>query len=233
VNRRRDSVRIEPRISPSSGGEVLDARRRAASAVQVLPGRNGPSGSDRCLVPGGRRFASSDAGRCAHPRRSPSARRRSVWPGRRKLLRCGTERLQRRSFFGFNGGCREESEKARVPSSLEKDLEGERSPGRIGRSPAGNGWRSVTDLTAEQGLEADAPVRQTSTGRFWQRSRSGEASRAGGNGKGATATVTWCGCRRGESFEGCENRRGEGIGTPDGTWIRPGAGWEPESQETR
>jgi len=50
-----------------------------------------------------------------------------------------------------------------------------------------------------------------------------------GNGKGATATVTWCGCRRGESFEGCENRRGEGVGTPDGHWIRPGAGWEPDS----
>jgi hypothetical protein len=29
-------------------------------------------------------------------------------------------------------------------------------------------------------------------------------SGTGGNGKGATATVTWCGCRRGESFEGCE-----------------------------
>ena len=50
----------------------------------------------------------------------------------------------------------------------------------------------------------------------------------GENGKGATATVTWCGCGRGESFEGCENRRGEGIGTPDGTWIRPGVAREPD-----
>jgi hypothetical protein len=33
---------------------------------------------------------------------------------------------------------------------------------------------------------------------------------SGGNGKGATATVTWCGFRRGEPFEGFEERRGEG-----------------------
>jgi len=73
----------------------------------------------------------------------------------------------------------------------------------------------VTDSMTEQGLEADAPVRCSKEGRLWQRRRSEMPSGIGENGKGATATVTWCGCRRGESFEGCEIRRGEGIGTPD------------------
>jgi len=137
-------------------------------------------------------------------------------------------------FFRIRRRCREESERTRVSSSLGKDLEGERSPGRIGRSSAGNGRRGVTDPTAEQGLEAGAPVRQTSTGRFRQRSRSGEASQAGGNGKGATATVTWCGCGRGEFFEGCEKRRGECIGTPT---VRkpgsPGGRVEPEPDDRK
>ena len=36
-----------------------------------------------------------------------------------------------------------------------------------------------------------------------------------GNGRRATATVTWCGCRRGDSFEGCEPRCGDGRPTPE------------------
>jgi len=36
----------------------------------------------------------------------------------------------------------------------------------------------------------------------------------GANGKGATATVTWCGCSRGDFFEGCEERREDRLGTP-------------------
>jgi hypothetical protein len=116
-----------------------------------------------------------------------------------------------------------------VLSSLEKDLEGERSPGRIGRSLAGNGRMSVTDPTAEESLAADVPVRRISKGRCWQRCRSGEASPAGGNGKGATATVMWCGCGRGEFFEGCEKRRGECLGTPTARCLaRPGGRVDPE-----
>jgi hypothetical protein len=116
-----------------------------------------------------------------------------------------------------------------VLSSLEKDLEGEQSPGRIGRPPAGNGRMGVTDPTAEQSLAAGVPVRRISKGRIWQRSRSGETSKAGGNGKGATATVTWCGCGRGEFFEGCEKRRGECLGTPTARCLaRPGGRVDPE-----
>jgi hypothetical protein len=92
-----------------------------------------------------------------------------------------------------------------------KDLEGERSPGRTGRLPAGNGRVGVTDSMAEQRLEVDARGPTERKDRFWQRSRLGAPRRVGGNGKEATATATWCGCRRGESFGGCEHRRGEGL----------------------
>jgi hypothetical protein len=118
---------------------------------------------------------------------------------------------------------------ARVRLVVRKDLEGERSPGRRGRLPVGNDRADATDSMTEQGLEADVPALWSIEGRLWQRRRSEVPSGIGGNGKGATATVTWCGCRRGESFEGCENRRGESVGTPDGTWIRPGVGREPGS----
>jgi hypothetical protein len=141
-----------------------------------------------------------------------------VWPARRKSRRCGTEFLQVSWFFRISRRVQGERERARVLSSLRKDLEGERSPGRIGRPPAGNGRMGVTDPIAEESLVVGAPVRRISKGRFWQRDRSGETSRAGGNGKGATATVTWCGCGRGEFFEGCEKRRGECIGTPTVRW---------------
>jgi hypothetical protein len=110
---------------------------------------------------------------------------------------------------------------------VRKDLEGERSPGRAGRLPAGNGGVDVTDSMMEQGLEADAPVRRSAEGRLWQRRRSEVPSGTGGNGKGATATVTWCGCRRGESFEGCEDRRGERCWTPgNATNPRTGSGMQ-------
>jgi hypothetical protein len=122
---------------------------------------------------------------------------------------------------------------ARVRLVVRKDLEGERSPGRRGRLPIGNDRADATDSMAEQGLEADVPDLWSIEGRLWQRRRSEVPNGIGGNGKGATATATWCGCCRGESFEGCEIRRGEGVGTPDGTWIRPGVGQEPVSRETR
>jgi hypothetical protein len=40
------------------------------------------------------------------------------------------------------------------------------------------------------------------------------------NGKGATATAMWNGCRRGEFFEGCETRRGKCPAAPRSTALR-------------
>jgi hypothetical protein len=233
VNRRRDSVRIEPRTF----------RLRAAGPRCEAPGgfgRPGASRSERSFgissMSGARWATASVFGRkplCPSP---PVALRKEavgvVREAQVSWMRNGAPAASQ--FFRIQRRGREESARTRVSSSLGKDLEGERSPGRIGRSLAGNGWMSVTDPTAEQGLEAGAPVRQASKGRFWQRSRFGEGSRAGGNGKGATATVTWCGCGRGESFEGCEKRRGECIGTPT---VRkpgsPGSRVEPEPDDRK
>jgi hypothetical protein len=120
----------------------------------------------------------------------------------------------RRGFFEFRGRYGARARERGCSRASGKDLEGERSPGRIGHPPAGNGRMGVTDSTAEESLEADAPVKRISKGRLWQRSRSEGTSGTGGNGKGATATVTWCGCGRVEFFEGCEQRRGKCIGTP-------------------
>jgi len=115
---------------------------------------------------------------------------------------------------------------ARAPERAREDLEGERSPGRIGRPPAGNGRRGVTDPTVEQGLEADAPIARDGDDRLWKRRRSEPSGGVGGNGKGATATVTWCGCGRVESFEGCEqaSRGGASALPPPARGLRT-AGW--------
>jgi hypothetical protein len=110
-------------------------------------------------------------------------------------------------LFELHGRCRASARERGCSRASGKDLGGERSPGRIGRPPAGNGRMASRNSTAEQSLEADAPIKRISKGRLWQRSRSEEASGTGGNGKGATATVTWCGCGRVEFFEGCEKRR--------------------------
>jgi hypothetical protein len=124
-------------------------------------------------------------------------------------------------------------DEARDASVARKDLEGERSPGRRGRLAIGNDRVGVTDSKTEQGHEADARVGWSIEGRIWQRKRFEVPSAIGENGKAATATVTWCGFLRGESFEGCEDRRGEGVGTPDGSQIRLVVGREPGSRETR
>ena len=68
----------------------------------------------------------------------------------------------------------------------------------------------ATDSQAEQSLEvgvqsADARRREHLATGFPEARR-----RVRRNGKGATAVVTRCGCRRGEFFEGYETRRGKG-----------------------
>jgi len=62
-------------------------------------------------------------------------------------------------------------------------------------------------------------------GRFDDASRGGSPKSAD-NGKKATTTVTWNGCRRGEFFEGCDSRRGK--------WHRSAGGFvRTKAQETR
>jgi hypothetical protein len=91
--------------------------------------------------------------------------------------RGGAARRIRASIWGRQRGC----------ATASKDLEGEPSPGRTGPLPTPATARRSPDSIAEQGLEGGA------------RRESGEP-----NTKEATATVTWCGCRRGSSFEGYE-----------------------------
>jgi hypothetical protein len=192
----------------------------------------------RTLEPGPHRFTAERPPRCEARQRfgvgcaSRSAavlRDRSSMTGVETELAVASASSSKGGAAGAAGAARE----TRVRLVVRKDLEGERSPGRRGRLPVGNDRADATDSMAEQGLEADVPDLWSIEGRLWQRRRSEVPNGIGGNGKGATATATWCGCCRGESFEGCEIRRGEGVGTPDGTWIRPGVGQEPVSRETR
>jgi len=87
---------FRPHRAPSlvrlRAAQGLDARHHAASAATMFPGRRGSSGLLRCLVPGGGRRRLRTC-RCLHPTRSPSARRRPVWPAKRKPSGCGTELL--------------------------------------------------------------------------------------------------------------------------------------------
>lgn len=111
---------------------------------------------------------------------------------------------------------------------------GNEAHGRIGRPRAGNGQGGVTDPTAEKRLGAALERALSSRPRVGAAARpSGEVvevvsgngggpespSRMAGNGREATAPVTGCGCGRGESFEGYGMRRGEGLGTPSGSWF--------------
>jgi len=79
--------------------------------------------------------------------------------------------------------------------SVEGTLKGNKAHGRTGPGATGNGRDGATDPTAEQSLEVDSPK--------------------GENGKEATATAMWNGCRRGEFFEGCERTPREMPGRSD------------------
>jgi hypothetical protein len=103
-----------------------------------------------------------------------------------------------------------------------KDLGGERSP-----------WKDRARHHRQRrcrryGLDDGArprgrrPGRTASGGRLWQRRRPRFAGAIGGNGEGATAAVTRCGCRREEFFEGCETRREEASARPRGRSGSPG-----------
>jgi hypothetical protein len=87
---------FRPHRSPSlvrlRAAQGLDARHHAASVATMFPGRRVLRDSSMSGARW-RRRASSDACRCSHPTRSPSARRRPVWPARRKPSGCGTELL--------------------------------------------------------------------------------------------------------------------------------------------
>lgn len=74
---------------------------------------------------------------------------------------------------------------------------GERSPWKERATEAGNGG-------GRNGPDSGARPR----GRGSPRSTGNGVVRRS-NGEGATATATWCGCGRGEFFEGCETRRGK------------------------
>jgi hypothetical protein len=141
VNRRRDSVRIEPRTF----------RLRAAGPRCEAPGgfgRPGASRSERSFgissMSGARWATASVFGRkplCPSP---PVALRKEavgvVREAQVSWMRNGAPAASQ--FFRIQRRGREESARTRVSSSLGKDLEGERSPGRIGRSLAGNGRRA-------------------------------------------------------------------------------------------
>jgi hypothetical protein len=68
----------------------------------------------------------------------------------------------RRRFFEFCGRYGARARERGASRASGKDLEGERSPGRIGHPPAGNGRMGVTDSTVEESLEAGAPVKRIS-----------------------------------------------------------------------
>jgi hypothetical protein len=73
-------------------------------------------------------------------------------------------------FFRIARPMQGERKRARVLSSLRKGPWRGTKP-RKDRAPAG--WQrsdGVTDSTAEQSLEADAPIKRISKGRLWQRS---------------------------------------------------------------
>jgi hypothetical protein len=97
-----------------------------------------------------------------------------------------------------------------------RDLEGEPSPGRIGPRHTGNGavgsrTRRRSKASKSRAVGVDVHGWLTGNGRLHGASVSRRR-----NGKGATATVTWCGCRRGTSFEGYRT-------TLRGACVRSGA----------
>jgi hypothetical protein len=119
VNRRRDSVRIEPRPSAASAVQGLDARRHAASAVSMLPGRRDSSEFPRCLVPGGDgEHLRMHADAVTPADRPPQG---GVQCGSRGASLVGAERSARTSrIFRIPRSIRGESERARWLSSLRK-----------------------------------------------------------------------------------------------------------------
>jgi hypothetical protein len=91
--------------------------------------------------------------------------------------------------------------RARGLSSAGRTLEGNEAHGRIGCPPAGNGWMGATDSTAEQRLEADAPVhgapRAVSGNGGGRRCRGARRERQGGNGHGDVVRLSSGGILRG------------------------------------
>jgi hypothetical protein len=71
-----------------------------------------------------RRWTSSDACRCSHPRWLPSARRRPVWPARRKSRGCGTERPYVADFSNSAVDTGRERESAVALEPQERTLKG-------------------------------------------------------------------------------------------------------------
>jgi len=84
--------------------------------------------------------------------------------------------------------------------------------------------RGVTDPTTEQGLEAATSCTSRERHTPGNGRVNPEAIDREVNGKGATAAVTRCGCRRGVSFEGYEPRCG------DHRTDRSRLGDQPESE---
>jgi len=109
-------------------------------------------------------------------------------------------------------------ESARSPSARGRrveDLEGERSPWEERARGTCNTVSRATDSTTEQSLGAASTFVGREHACAWKRAGAGRRSEKVGNGRRATATVTWCGCRRGDSSEGCEPRCGDGRPAPE------------------
>jgi len=129
----------------------------------------------------------------------------SSWPWAHPVALdgCAAELEQRRSRLRDTGYSRQQSARN---DCRPKDLEGELSPREDRASNRRQRRLDVTDSPAEQRLEVAATAMNASTfdpgnGIESKRKRHGTQ-----NDKKATATVTWCGCERGESFEGSERR---------------------------
>jgi hypothetical protein len=102
-----------PRCEASSGFGRVDASRS-----ERFFGISSMSGARW------RRRASSDACRCSHPRWLPSARRRPVWPARRKSRGCGTELLYVADFSNSAVDTGRERESAGALEPQERTLKG-------------------------------------------------------------------------------------------------------------
>jgi len=156
-NRRRDPS--------ASGTRAVPLRRCTSPGARSTPLR-------RCGFPVGERSfgierrcgcqvatlveSSETAGECVTPRDSPARGvARGLNHGARERV-AGAERSGRTTGrpSGRSAAMRRRRSGARVHAVSAKDLEGERSPGRIGRLPSGNGRAGVTDSPAEESLEA-------------------------------------------------------------------------------
>jgi hypothetical protein len=140
----------------------------------------GPSGSSRCVIPVG--LGNEVVG---------------LLRRKRSQVRNGASSYLHRVHLRILRVCGDLFRGRECLSIERKDLEGEQSPWKDRVHPGWQRSESRPDSTAEQRLEVDAPRVRSPEAPRWQRREADGSSLSAANGKGATATVTWCGCWRG------------------------------------